>query len=124
MDLGVLVWDFSVCLSVCLSVCVRVGRGPPTHPLLGKGGKASQANICPWVIILGSFGSFWAPYSLALSCSILVAGVAIFVKFHSMVSLFGWVSLVTVTYMLATFQSLCVKKLENLFIVHSNPRMF
>ena len=41
----------SVCLYVCMSVCVcvcvvsaRVGRWPPTHPLLGKGGKASQAT--------------------------------------------------------------------------------
>ena len=32
----------SACLSVCLSAWV--GRGPPTHPLLGKGGKASQAT--------------------------------------------------------------------------------
>ena len=31
-----------VCLCVCLSAWV--GRGPPTHPLLGKGGKASQAT--------------------------------------------------------------------------------
>ena len=33
------------CLLVCLSACLfRVGRWPPTHPLLGKGGKASQAT--------------------------------------------------------------------------------